>query len=681
MSATLEAPAPEKAKQEEKEMAPVISRSVEIAREGLVTVPLSDMDPTWIKNYRTQIATEKIVGYRNGAEESGQLTSVTGVWSADGKKVYLCAGFCRLEFLEELALKKVVKEYNDHFGFEKGDEGFISLEGLTYKKVSEHEKEVEEEFTEVEGEAAVKKVRLVKKMVGKFAPVDDDLDTITRRNHRMKIREQGAEWATKFDNALKMATIHVTTKDLGDPDSDDAKQRGEMINIEENDLRTNPSQWDTICRVEKFMAMGKKAKLVAEQTGRSASSITHIRKVYSLPEFIKLNWTDDALVAAFKLTGDADAVKRQTELLVATRDNCLAEYVRRLKLPEGEEQVLKFSAAKEFAANLQATQEGTEPLPIKQALPLFQELVGVGKDGKPNNAGALEYGVFMAKLRDAKRIAKMPEAEQQAAAVAAASGVTTPLVHGSPADPTTVEGLAALQQHAAGLVAGGVAGAAPPAVNGTAGTACTTGTTGTPAKAEATRPEDAAAQAEIKAANAGTAASTEPGLATDAEVNDDAEFEKMLQQESAENAAAAGADPLAVAAAGATPATPEAKPADGQMRSKTTEAVVSRYKVKAPESLEKQAYARLKDAAEYGANLFDVSGCLIAAAELLAAVGMDKESGEINKAYVPFDDAARNYLDKLEEVVAKLPDAERLAIQAMKPKYVPVAPAAAQAAA
>lgn len=669
MSATLEAPAPEKAKQEEKEMAPVISRSVEIAREGLVTVPLSDIDPTWIKNYRTQIATDKIVGYRNGAETSGQLTSVTGVWSADGKKVYLAAGFCRLEFLEELALKKVVREFNDHFGFEKGDEGFISLEGLTYKKVSESEKEVEEEFTEGEGEAAVKKVRLVKKMVGKFAPVDDDLDTISRRNHRRKIREQGAEWATKFDNALKMATIHVTTKDVGDPDSEDGKQKGEMINIAENDQRTNPSQWDTICRVEKFMSMGYKPKNVAEITGRSASSITHIRKVYSLPEFIKINWTDDALVAAFKLTGDEDAMKRQKELLVATRDNCLAEYVRRLRLPEGEEQVLKFSAAKEFAANLQATQEGTEPLPIKQALPLFQELVGVGKDGKPNNASALEYGVFMAKLRDAKRIAKMPEAEQQAAAVAAASGVTTPLVHGSPADPTTVEGLAALQQHAAGLVTAAATPAAP--------------VTGTPAKAEATRPEDAAAQAEIKAANAGVVGAEEPGLATETEANEDAEFEKMLQEESA---TAAGADPLAVAAAGATPATSEAsgtvKPADGQMRSKTTDAVVSRYKVKPAESLEKQAYARLKDAAEDGANLFDVSGNLIVAAEILSAIGMDTESGAINKAYVPFDDAARNYLDKLEEVVAKLSDAERLAIQAMKPKYVPaVTTTTAQAAA
>lgn len=648
---TATAPEPAAKVEAKAEMPAAIQRTVEVPREGVTSISLHDLDTGYIKNYRTEISTEYIDSRRKSLDEHGMLQPVVGLWSKDGTKIYLIAGFCRTFAEWQRALKKLVKEYNTHFQYEEGMEGYISLDGLTYRKVGE--RKTEELVKDAEG-----KETLVEKMVPKYAPVDDNLDTVSRQKHLELIKQAGQEWADKFNAALKGKMINVRTVDLGDPDTKETKDRASIKNIVENDERTDPSLWDKLSKVETMIEMGYKQKDIAVSLGKTQGVISAYRTIYGCGAMIKETWTLEVLAAQFKLDVKVPDQLAKLQQLVDVRDACILEFNRRLRLPATDELHIKIGLAKDFAF----AAKDMEELPPKVGLGIFQTLTQVGDNAKPTEAGTLQYPVFATKLRDAKRVAKLPDAP------VAEAGTVTP-----GADPNSVSELAALQEHAAKTAAELTASAAAPATT----TAAAPAGPAVSAKPEAVRPEDAAAQAEIAAANAqaaGTATSgeaSEVGLATDTEAQDDAEFQKMLAEEAAQTGEVK--DPLAAAATGEAAAGAAAtKAPDGQMRTKTVtaEAVVFKYKVRAAESLEKQALARLKDAQDPMSHLFDISGNLIASAELLSAIGMDKESAAVNKAYVPFDEACRTYFDKLEEFAGSHgTEAERQTMTAMRPKY------------
>lgn len=608
---------------------PIKMGAGEVPRDGVVTVTLFDIDPLWIVNYRTEIETDRLVEVRKMIDEQGMLQPVGGVWSKDGSRIHLAFGFCRLECRYQLALRKLVKDYNDFFGRVPGDDGFIDLTGVTYvkRKVGDQEK------------AFV---------------VNDSLDTISRMKHREQIRDMGQEWKDKYDNALKVVPIQVRTIEVGDPDTEDAKQIGKIRNITENKGRNNPSLWDELSQVDTMLSMGIKAKHIAESLGKSEPVISKYRKVFNFPATVKETWTPAVLKEQLKLADEA-----AVNLAVATRDTCLNEFQRRLRLSETHEEVIGISHCREFVDEVTHSKD---PLRVREAFALLKELVDVGEDGKPHGGRVMELGALRSKMRDARKAMKLPDAPVPTAPAGTVVAPTVSTGNSAPSvpatDPTAVDELAELQKHAEANIATAQAAVAPATV--------------TPSKPEVVRSEDAAIQSEIAAANA-AGGTSEPSL--DDMNPDDAALEALIAEE------AAGGDLAAAAAAATTPAG-VAKVPEGQLRTKTTEAVASKYRPRNPESLEKQAWQRLKDASNPTANPFDVAGNLVVVTELFSAIGMDKEYTEVNRSFVKYEEEARVYFAKLEEVASKHgTEDEKQALASLRPKYTVPGSEAAKAAA
>src|SRR5690348_11938172 len=89
-----------------------VKKSVEIPVEGGVTVPLSKINNTWVKNSRKKIGETGMKELIENLRVQGQLQPVVGCWNEDGSTINLVGGFRRTEALHQIALKRVVKEYN-----------------------------------------------------------------------------------------------------------------------------------------------------------------------------------------------------------------------------------------------------------------------------------------------------------------------------------------------------------------------------------------------------------------------------------------------------------------------------------------------------------------------------------------------------------------------------------------
>jgi hypothetical protein len=593
--------------------APVLN--AEPPKEGVVVATVFDIDPQWIVNYRTEISDEDLEQLRGSIDEAskkpmiGIKQTILGTWNKGISSIYLVAGFCRYLCAYLIALRPLIKEWNEHFGYKAGDEGFLPYNGTDTAKENRNPRR---------------------------SPIDRWLAI-------RKIREQGGEWAEKFDTALKSWRLQVNLRDYGDVDTQAAKALAMIDNVDENENRTDPSLADKLARIEMLIESGAKAKQVADVMGLTEGQVSAFRKISAVPSLLRERFQSAEMEAAYP-----NVVDRQKEQTIL--ETAVNEYARRLKEPEDSAERIPVQHAKNFAF---AINNAKKPINVKELGRLTRFLVSLSDDGRPTTKSTPDLTVFNSRIDLAVKNTKLPE---ETAAVA-------PAADGTVAAPTatvelTVEDLAIRQ--AAERAAVGAAADIAAQQN----------------KAE-TVSGDAAKEAELKAANATAPvvapAATSPSLAPLTTVPPVGELGgKEVQQLESE----VGFDDM-LSGVEATPdlaaAAAAQKPADtsGQTRVKTTETVTSPYKRVADEKVEASANAYLKDSAvEETATIIDQAGYIAAAMEDFFMLGMQGPYQACNKLHVTFTESANSYLKELEAFVeAKGTAEEKELIKSAKPKY------------
>lgn len=552
--------------------------SKQIPLEGDYTVSLNKLDITKYKNYRLEAKEKHILELMGLLKEHGQLNSVLGAWQPDGT-IALVAGFCRYEAMERLALEKIIDEYNHAHGHPKPDnEGYIP--------------------------------------VGSFG--------FDSRAKRLKVREAGGEWMKKYDAALASYQIKVTTTIIED-EADAA-----LKNIASNAYE-KPPLLDLCKQIETLMQKpGITAKKVAKALKLNETTVSLHRKINECPKFLRELFQKDLSELAKK--------PEEQQIVRDTLITAVSELERRLGLEAENPQSISYSHAREFAGAVMHK----EPMSLTGAAKALKDLVCMGDNGKVSDAGTPEYSVFMAKLREAKRIGKEPAPAPAAATPPAA----TPTV-----DLTTLskEQLEQFDKAAAAVVP--APAAAPPVSTGnqpapavpTVPASPLPTATPTVVAQPALSPAELAKQAEIEAAN-----SEFVGTSTDALLD-------------AEGDAAPIGETLATAADA------------GQTNKKLTDApVASKYKPKPPEKIENAANRMIDYASDTErATPIDQASYLLAAAQLFSMVGMDEAQMAANEAYVNFVEGLNKYLNLLEtNVKEKSGEAVLKEIQVVRPQFV-----------
>lgn len=498
--------------------------------------------------------------------------------------IALVAGFCRFEAMLRLALTPLINEYNKFNNKQPGDEGYIAPGGFGFKS---HE-------------------------------------------NRLKVRQAGGEWTAKYDAALAGYNINFTTVIVED-EADAA-----LMNIASN-AYDKPPLMDLCRQIESLLKEGNiTAKRVAKSLKMSETVVSLHRKINATPAHLR---------ELFK--GDLSELKKNPEEQQVLRDGLMTavgELEKRLSLEQENPQSISYSHAREFAGAVISK----EPMTLAGTVKALRDLVVISDNGKLSDAATPDYTVFMAKLREAKRIGKAPEptvapGETPATAPAAAAPGATPL-----SDVSTLSAEQQAQFAQAGMAAAPITMPTP-----VVGAAVSTGnpittTTPTVVAPPALSPEDQARQAEIDASN-----SEFVGTSTSA----------LLEAEGD-----AGID------GGVGIATAIAAPTDGQMSGKTKDApVAAKYKnAKPPEKVEMFANQMLDFASDTErSTIFEQGGYLLASAQLFNACGLAEAEDKVNEVFVNFMEGGNKYLLALEDTVKQARgEATLREMQQMKPTFV-----------
>lgn len=595
--------------------------STALPNEGGIAVSLFDINNKWIKNYRRDAFDHKLNALRKSINEGtvkdgglwrlGVMMSLIGCWSKDKTYVNLAGGFCRLEACHQIALKEVIDDYNKHFGYKEGDEGFVYVSGNPKS--------------------------------------DESPDTLSREKHRLKVRDQGGEWAEKYDAALKSHTLLFNLKDWGDPDTDEAKRKGLLANFDENRNRTDPSLWDSIERVVELSAMGYKGSEIQATLDLSAAAVSQYKTLHAMPEEMRAHFSGDAFEKEYPNVEDR-------ALALATLTTCLSEFIARLKLPPADPKCIDFSKAREVVYAIKP--DGKKQVKMKDRLRLLRLLTRVGDDGKATDIATTDLSTINTEIRAAQNFAKEKVAEAtpeqinasvDAAAAAAAAAVSAGKVEA----PATV----AQQAPAASAATPATATPASPAPV----------QTNVPQAGPSTTQPNAAIEAEIAAANNGVVADRLPVDVPPAELEESLSLDDILDGD-----LSIGDDHLAAAEQALAEAKSNAGESLGQMASKMQDVKVDKYANKvAPETLERWAIDDLKNVTRNeNSTIFTAAIALANATTLLNAIGNSRDRDVINKQSLEFLAACESYHAKLEEIVgAKATMEEKAELMAMRPKY------------
>ncbi len=563
----------------------------DIPLEGNVTVSLAQVDITRYKNYRTEAKELHIMELMGLLKEHGQLNSCVGAWQSNGT-IALVAGFCRFEAMERIALESLLREYNKANGKDgPNDEGFISLGGLGFDS----------------------------------------------RKNRIKVREAGGDWTKKYDAALAGYNINFSTV-IVENDADAA-----LKNIASNAYE-KPPLLDLCRQIEKLLQQPDiTAKKVAKALKLNETTVSLHRKINACPEALRKLFAGDV----------SDLAKKPEEQQVV-RDSLLtavAEFERRLALEQDNPQSISYSHAREFAGSVM---HKDQPMTLAGVAKALKDLVMMHDNGKLSEAATPDYTVFMAKLKEAKRIGKVVDA----AVTAAAAPGQTPATAGAVANPasTAVGNISTLSAEQQAQFDAASHTAAPPAAapvstgNNAALTApaatvpAAVTTTPTLAPQASKTPEELARQAEIDAANSAEFVGTSTASLLDAE----------------------GDVPVVAAAAEA--------PTDGQTRSKTTDApVATKYRdAKPPEKIENMANRMLDYAGDVERSTpAEQAGYMLCSANLFNACGLLDAETAVNESFVNFMEGLNKYFSSLENTVKEARgEAVLREIQQLKPVFV-----------
>lgn len=594
---------------------------------GTLRFALADIDPHWIPNYRSDALEEELDDLRDSVQQGtdrktghlGVKQAVMGCWNKEKTKALLAAGFRRFEAAQQVALAPLVREYNEHFKYEETIE--TEVDGKPVKSVNP-------KFIFLNGNPLGKK--------GKP-------DTLTRMKHRLQIREQGGEWATKYDEIMAKFSIEVSLQDYGDPTTDEAKTLGKADNLIENTLHSEPSFYDECKRVYDLREAGIKGSVLSRKLKLTAPQVSQYQKIHQLGESLRTRFSGDALLKAYP-----DEADRHTAL--ATLESGIAEFINRMKLSPKDSRVIEISKAREITYALDSDKE---PISLKDSLHLLSFCTRLDEDGKPTSMSTPDLSQIVSMIKTKRQLAKSPEPPPAAT---------------KPATPE--QALASLDQsldEAMKMVSGGTATPAPaPAAAPTPPVAKPAPEAKLPAASE-TLSGDAAIEAQIAAENRAANADIPPMEMLD----EDMSMEEIMQAGMQAGDDDSEANDELAAAAAASKATQAEKAATGEMRSKTTDAAVDRYKMLTPENLESRAVSHIKVTASHeAATMFDISGSLFASMELFSAIGLKQQERTVQAACIDYTDAAGKYLAALEAAVEKFADPHTKAeVAALKPKF------------
>lgn len=504
--------------------------------------------------------------------------------------IALVAGFCRFEAMCRLALTPLINEYNKFNNKEPADEGYIAPGGHGFKS---HET-------------------------------------------RIKVREAGGDWTAKYDAALAGYNINFTTAIVED-ETDAA-----LMNIASNSY-DKPPLIDLCRQIETLLNQGITGKRIAKALKMSETVVSLHRKINSTPAYLRKLFEGDISELAKK--------PEEQQLLRDSLMTAVGEFERRLSLEQDNPQSISYSHAREFAG---AVANSKDPMTLRGIVKALKDLVLMSDGGKISEAATPDYTLFMAKLREAKRIGKEAPAEAAPGGTPATTGAAAaaPVAASPDLSGLSAEQMAQFDQ--AGAAVAPVQLATPAAVVSTGNPTVTTPTVATTSPTvvpqPAPSPEEQARQAEIDASNAEFVGTSTSSLL-------DAEGDLVGAD------GAGGTIPVAIAA-----------PTDGQTRSKTTDApVLAKYKnAKPPEKVELLANRMLDYATDTErATVIEQGGYLLASAQLFNACGLEAAEASVNEVFVNFMEDGNKYLLALENMVKEARgEATLLEMQQLRPKFV-----------
>ena len=210
----------------------------------------------------------------------------------------------------------------------------------------------------------------------------------------------GDTWANAFERALKEETILVA---IGEVDNMlDAR----LKNLAENENREDFTTMELCSTITALIAEGAKQKDIGKSLGRSESKISQSVKIAKLPKAIR-----DLI--------EEHAADDQKELL----NSCVDELERRMGLSKGDKCNTSFSHLREFSGRVLVSGK-KEPLTFDTTINILKVLVRCSDNGKINGEQeTMDYGVFVAKIKDEEKKAKLATKEEEKAEEAA-DGVT-----------------------------------------------------------------------------------------------------------------------------------------------------------------------------------------------------------------------------------------------------------------
>lgn len=585
---------------------------------------LIDIDNHWIENYRTDAIQSELRQLRDEIWSAtdrkqfycGVKSPLWGCWNKGRTKALLSAAFRRFECCLQIALRDLVKEYNEAMGYKEGDVGFVYIDGNP------------------DGDKA--------------SP-----STIARQKHRETIKQQGGDWAKKWDEALSQWTVEVHLEDYGDPDTDEAKHRAKGDNLIENTFHSEPSFFDTIHRVVLLKEANYKGADIASRLKLSPAAVSQYTNIFNLPKTLRETFSGVPLEKAWP-----DEEQRHEAL--ATLESGIAEFIHRLKLSPKDPRVIEISKARDLMYGL--TGDGEKEISLQDRLDLLAFTVKLDDSGKPTKHPTPDLKQINDNIKAKRALSKAPavadtpmvpvtpevehkiisDAGAEAAKILAgelpATPVTTaPAPEAPPVKPVTQE-------------------AQPPATEGLVG--------------------DMQTQEQIAAANRAASMDLPPMEDLVDVPSPDIEeptMEELMEGEVEEGLADEDevADEMAAAAAATKPAV-KTENVTGESKTKMTDAVANKYKVTGPETLERRANDHVKTtAAAEGASVFEVTSALAMANELFSAIGMTAQERKVNRAQIDYVDAANKWIEAMEFLLKATASQEDIdKVMALKPKYV-----------
>jgi hypothetical protein len=591
--------------------------------DGQVRASLFDIDIYRWPNYRkvvTEAHIEELARTLGMNKNGEQLQNIGGRWTEEGK-IGATFGFCRVEAMTRNALQKLCDEYNETFGYAKGQPEYVNCRGKMFDN----------------------------------------------RSDRARIRDAGPAWAEKYDNALKAYKLDVNIK---------AHQEGENIDLEvsfdnliDNVMREDPPIWDLAVRIDDLSTrFGLTGKEIAKRMGKKEAAISQIKAIFNLPNGLR------AMFRAAKEAGEIDADT------LAQMEVAVDALIRKCGMSKIYDSSIPMSHARKMAEALNNSNNPSKPgkkISVKEFVRLLKVLVNMDKAGLiDEKKQRVDFGVFETHIEEAIR-ASVPVI-QVPTVPAAPAAATTDAAATPPVNTVNTGDIAAAQ---AAVNAAIQADAAAPSAPAAPAAPAAPVAPAAPSKEDQLKAANAMAEPLPAATAPATTSAAAPIAGLDSTTTDDimSQMEKDMLAGGipgidSTDEISSGADDVDVAG-GAAKAPP--KTTDGASRIKAVDPSAQTVSLRPVPKIQGSVLKYLEIANNPENNgvskMAERLAALAAATTTLETIGMEKEQKVIDAAYNEYIEGFNAWLAKAESLLnAKLTDAEKLELAGLAPPFAKV---------